>query len=489
MAEEARRPSRPRLKDPRFLAYQEGRRDHWDRVAHLPSARAWAGRYYHARLREIYAHNVTPGCRVLEIGCGCGDLLNYLRPSVGVGVDLSGEMVAAARRNFPHLYFLQADAHSLNLKGEFDYVILSDLVDDLWDVQLALERIRPHLHDRSRLVLNSYSRLWEPVLSLGEQLGLARPRLPQNWLTVEDLSGLLELTDYQVIRIWREILLPVRIPLVGDFFNKVLVRFWPLNHLALTNFMIARGPSSQSKAHKPARVSVIVPARNEAGNIPSVFDRTPSFPGGTELIFVEGHSQDETYRVIQSEIDRHPGTGARLIRQPGIGKGDAVRAGFAEASGDLLMILDADLSVPPEDLTRFYEALASGKGEFANGVRLVYPMESEAMRFFNLVGNKLFTMLFSWLLEQPVRDTLCGTKALWRHDYQRILQVDEDLPDLDPFGDFHLLLGAASLNLKFIEIPVRYRSRAYGETNIRRWRDGGLLLKMAFLAARRLKFV
>jgi glycosyltransferase involved in cell wall biosynthesis len=232
-----------------------------------------------------------------------------------------------------------------------------------------------------------------------------------------------------------------------------------------------------------------VPARNEAGNIPQIFARTPEMGRGTELIFVEGHSDDSTYSVIQQEISKHSDRRCELLRQTGVGKGDAVRLGFANASGEMLMILDADLTVPPEDLPRFYDVLCSGKGDFVNGVRLVYPMEERAMRYLNLVGNKLFSLAFSWLLGQPIKDTLCGTKVLWKDDYELIVANRAYFGDFDPFGDFDLLFGAAKLNQKIVGLPIRYRERTYGTTNIQRWKHGWLLLRMVHFAASRIKFI
>jgi glycosyltransferase involved in cell wall biosynthesis len=271
--------------------------------------------------------------------------------------------------------------------------------------------------------------------------------------------------------------------------NRWLVRFWPLYYLALTNFMIARRIPCGPPSVPPPRVSVIVPARNEAGNVPAIFDRVPEMGGGTEIVFVEGHSSDETYATAEAAIATRPQRRAKLLRQTGRGKGDAVRLGFTAAGGDVLMILDADLTVAPEDLPRFYDALVSGKGEFVNGVRLVYPMQAEAMRFFNLLGNKCFSWAFSWLLGQPIKDTLCGTKALWRNDYHALVANRAYFGDFDPFGDFDLLLGAAKLNLKIVDLPIRYRERTYGTTNISRWRHGWMLLKMVVFAAVKIKFV
>jgi SAM-dependent methyltransferase len=470
-------------------AFIARRREHWDNTAlQAGTDRKWA-RYYHTRLDEIFEHLVPAGLRVLEIGSSYGDLLAALRPSFGVGVDFSGEMLAIARSRHPHLHFVQADAHRLPVTGPFDAIILSDLVNDLWDVQEVFRELSRITHPGTRVVINTYSRLWETPLSMTARLDLARPRLHQNWLTVEDVSNLLGLSGFHVLRHWSEIMFPLGIPLVAGFLNRFLVRFWPFRHLALTNFIIARPVVCPDPGRPQPTVSVIIPTRNEAGNVDEIFRQVPEMGGGTELVFVEGHSRDNTYEEIERAVIEHPGRRTKLLKQRGEGKGDAVREGFAHADGDILMILDADMTVRPEDLPRFYEALASGNGEFINGVRLVYPMEDRAMRFFNLVGNKGFGMVFSWLIGRSVKDTLCGTKVLWKSHYESIAANRGYFGRLDPFGDFDLILGAAKLNLHIVDLPVRYRERQYGETNIRRWQHGWLLLRMALIAALRIKFV
>lgn len=474
--------------DPAATEYREARIRHWNAVADAGAGWNFAG-YYHRRLEDIYRFLVPPHSRVLEVGCGQGDLLAALQPSVGVGIDFSSGMLARARELHPQLRLFEADAHEFKLvEGPFDVVILSDLVNDLWDVQIVLERIRPLCVPHTRIILNFYSRVWEQPLTIAARLGLATRRLTQNWLTVEDVANLLNLTGLEVIRNWREILWPVRTPLVDGFFNRVVAKLWPFHHFAMTNFVIARPRVPVSATGRMPTVSVIVPARNESGNVARIFDRTPDMGGGTELVFVEGHSRDDTYEEIQRQIAARPGRPCKLMRQTGEGKGDAVRTGFAAATGDILMILDADLTVPPEDLPRFYEAIRSRKGEFINGVRLVYPMEKQAMRFVNFLGNKFFSLAFSWLLGQPIKDTLCGTKVLCKSDYDRIAANRSFFGDFDPFGDFDLIFGAARLNLKIVDLPIRYRERTYGTTNIRRWKHGWLLLRMVAFAARRLKF-
>ena len=471
------------------ISYQQSRLSHWDHVARqLDTWSGWGGNY-HRRLEAIFKFLVAPGQRVLELGCGRGDLLAALRPCVGVGVDFSEEMIQRAAQRHPQIRFIRQDVHTFNLDETFDVIILSDLVNDLWDVQAVFEKLAPVTVPHTRIILNSYSRLWELPLALVTRLGLAKPTLYQNWMTVEDITGLLSLANFEVIRTWQEIIWPVRTLLLDAFFNRLVVKIWPFSDLALTNFILARPRAQRQPLTEEPLVSVIVPARNEAGNIPQIFARTPEMGRGTELVFVEGHSKDDTYTAIEQQIAAHPDRCCKLLHQTGVGKGDAVRLGFSQASGDILMILDADLTVPPEDLPRFYEALRSGKGEFINGVRLVYPMEKEAMRFLNLLGNKFFSLAFSWLLGQPVKDTLCGTKALWKTDYEKIAGNRAYFGDFDPFGDFDLLFGATRLGLKIVDLPIRYRERTYGTTNIHRWKHGWLLLRMVLFAAGRIKFV
>jgi SAM-dependent methyltransferase len=465
--------------------YRQERLAHWDSVAVKRDSWGGWGAGYHGRLLEIYRFLVSPGLRILEIGCGEGDLLARLKPSRALGIDFSGEMLKRGRLKHPDVEFIQADAHDLSFINEqFDVIILSDAVNDLWDVQAVFQQIRRCCMPSSRVLVNFHSGLWQLPLAIAQWLNLAAPMLPQNWLTPVDARGMLGLAGFETIRAWHEILWPFG---YGSLFNRFVVRFWPFNQLALANFMIAR--LQPQPVAEPPSVSVVIPARNESGNVAAIFERMPRMAARTELIFVEGHSRDDTVSAIEREIAAHPELPARLFRQSGMGKADAVRLGFARATGDVLMILDADLTVPPEDLPRFLDALCSGQGEFVNGVRLVYPMEKQAMQGLNFLGNKLFSMAFSWILGQPLKDTLCGTKALWRKDYELIAANRGYFGEFDPFGDYDLIFGAAKLNRKIVDLPIRYRERSYGSTNISRWWHGSMLFRMVAVAAARLKFV
>jgi SAM-dependent methyltransferase len=443
-------------------------------------------RFYHRLLERYYRFLVPPGARVLEIGCGFGHLLASLQPARGVGIDFSPAVAERARALHPELEIHTAAAGEFAPHEKFDYIILSDLANDLPDVQSALEWLRKFATPRTRIVLNVFNYGWRPILAALERLGWKSPSLPQNWLSGADMRNLLHLAGWELVKQESHILCPARIPLLGELLNRWIAPLFPPFCLAL--FQVARlKPAIAEDVHYTC--SVIIPARNESGNIESAALRVPDMGKGTEIIFVEGGSGDNTWEEIERVQKTHPKRKITALKQQSKGKCGAVREAFDAATGDILFILDADLTVPPEQLTKFYEAVRSGAAEFVNGVRLVYPMQEEAMPFLNMLANQTFGRVFTWLLGQPIKDTLCGTKVLFRRDYLEIARNRAYFGDFDPFGDFDLLFGAAKLNLKIIDLPIRYQARTYGETNIHRWRHGWLLLRMLCFAAPRLKFI
>ena len=453
-------------------------------------------RYYYDCLTRILRVRVPPGERVLDLGCGAGHLLAALEPSHGVGIDLSGPAIRDARERHgsERLHFVEGDASDPALLaasgGPFDTILLVNVVTHLADVQATLEALHAVSHPRTRVLIYSYSRLWQPLLRLAEILGMKFRQPPEAWLPPEEIKAMLALADFEIVRDDAHLVCPVGIPLVAELVNRYLGRLPLVDALSLMFGIIAR--PAPVRAPAPAAeptVSVVIPCRNEAGHIAPLVANLPKLAAGSEFLFVEGNSTDDTAAVIERAVADHPELPLRFFRQPGKGKGDAVRFGFAQAKGDVLLILDSDLGVAPADVPKFVKALARGKCEMVNGSRLVYPMEGKAMRFLNLLANKFFALLFSWLLGQQVRDTLCGTKALWREDYLRIAANRAYFGDFDPFGDFDLLFGAARLNLRIADLAVRYHERTYGETNISRFSHGWLLLQMSAFAARKLKLL
>jgi SAM-dependent methyltransferase len=459
--------------------------------AQAPEADRWRrkNRYYYEEVERFVRFHVPRGASVLEIGCGTGDLLAALAPSRGVGIDISPKAVEIARSKHPGHTFLAGDAEDIPLSEPFDYIVLSDLIGYLDDVQRAFEQLNRVCRPRTRVILTYFNYLWEPVLRAGARLGIKRPQPDQNWLSLADLQNLLSLAGFQTVSMGYKVLLPVRVPLLSSLCNRVVANLPLLRKLCLVETIIAR-PAPVPVPEESRSCTVVIPARNEKGNIENAVRRTPEMGKHTEIVFVEGNSRDGTAEEIERVIAAYPDRDVKIVRQgSGVGKGDAVRKGFAAAIGDVLMILDADLTVPPEDLPKFLKALCSGRGEFVHGSRLVYPMEKQAMRFLNTLGNKFFSLAFTWLLDQRFKDTLCGTKVLYRRDYERIAAGRGYFGDFDPFGDFDLIFGAAKLDLKILEVPIRYRERTYGTTQISRFRHGWLLLRMCLFALRRIKLV
>lgn len=444
-------------------------------------------RYYYEDIKSFLRFNIEAGAKVLEVGCGTGELLDAVKPNLGVGLDISSEAVKLASERYPGLEFKIADIDKeINLAEKFDYIILSDLVGYLEDIQTSFSNLRGVCHERSRLIVTSYNNIWWPVLKFGELIGLKEKQPILNWIDKEDVINLMDLAGFEVIKKGRRLLFPKYLTLISRFFNKILANLPIINYFCLIEYFVLRPKlSGRSQAYS---VSVVIPARNEKGNIEDAVKRLPEMGLGTEIIFVEGNSTDDTLEEIKRVAENYKDKkNIKYFVQDKKGKYDAVRKGFANATGDILMILDADLTVEPEVLPKFYEIISSGLAEYAQGTRLIYPMEGSAMQFLNYLANKFFGASFSWLLGQYITDTLCGTKVLFKKDYEKIAANRKFFGDFDPFGDFDLIFGSAKLNLKFVELPIHYKERKYGTTNINRFSHGLILFRMLWVGIKKFK--
>lgn len=443
--------------------------------------------YYHSQLHELAKKIIPENASVLEIDSKGGETLASLQNKKKVGVVMDDVFLKYARSRNPKIQFISyKDFPSKLGNKKFDYILVSHALTEIEDVQMFLQRLKKFTYCNSRVVVFHFNYFWKPFLDFGERVGLKRfQKNVPNWLSQEDLNNLFFIESYEMVKNGRKFLCPYRLPIFSTFVNRYLSPLPMINSLCLINYAVYK----KTQVYKDYSVSIVIPARNEEGNMKGVLKTIPKLGKKTEVIFVEGHSKDDTYKVIKEEIEKYKGPlTAKLFKQEGVGKGDAVRRGFSKASNDLLMILDADLTVAPGELIKFYRAVAEGKADLVMGSRLVYPMEKEAMRTLNVFGNKLFSTLFTFLLDQKIKDTLCGTKVLLRKNYENIARNRKIFGDFDPFGDYDLIFGAAKLNMKIIEIPIRYKERSYGTTNISRFTHGWLLLKMVYFAAKNLKF-
>ncbi len=443
--------------------------------------------YYYEDLEHYLKFIIPKNKKIIELGCGTGETLAALKPANGVGVDFSSEMLKIAKKNFPEFAFLEQDIENPQITDHFDYIICSDVLGFLIDIQKFLENVKSICDNSTRIVFTYYNWFWQPILKLTELFNLKSKQPPQNWLNTDDLKSFLYLAGFEIIRTEKRFLFPIKIPLISFLINKYFAKLPLINNLCLVNYLIVRKtPSFIKKDHS---VSVIIPTKNEAGSIENAIKRMPKFGKSLEIIFVEGNSTDNTLEKIKEIKEKYQQThDIKYYIQNGKGKGDAVRKGFAHANNDILMILDGDLTVMPEELPKFYQTLISGKGDFINGSRLVYPLEKQSMQYLNMLANKFFSIMFSWILGQRIKDTLCGTKVMFKKDYQELAKNRDYFGNFDPFGDFDLIFGAFKMNLKIIDLPIRYQERKYGTTNISRFKHGWLLFKMLIFTLNKIKF-
>ena len=450
-------------------------------------------RYYYDLLARLLRFLVEPGKRVLFLRCHTGDLLAAVRPAYGVGLEISREMIAVAQQRNPAFTYVEGFPDTDGLaalvapeRGKFDYIIING-IDDTVDVQRALHNLRDLCNRHTRLIIPTYNHLWEPLVSLAELLGMKVPSLEQNWLSHSDIANLLTLSGYQWLGQRQIVLCPKYIPLISAFLNSFCARLPLLNRLCMTVTHVARLLPPPLRA-EDISVSVIIPCKDERGNIEDAVRRIPDLGRETEIIFCDDKSTDGTPDEVKRVQAAYPERNVRLEYGPGISKSKNVWTGFNAATGDVLAILDADLTTMPEELPYFIEAIASGAAEFVNGSRLIYPVPAAAMKTTNMIGNKFFSLSFSYLLNQRVKDTLCGTKVIWRTDWERIKPLLGTWGIEDRWGDYDLLFGAAKLNLRIIDLPVHYQERIYGTTKMTKvFQNGLIMLRMCWHGFLKLK--
>ena len=433
--------------------------DHWMRKS----------RYYHGYVYDRIQGMVPPGKAVLVYGAGTGDLLDRVKPGRGVGLNVAEELTRLAREKYPGHEFITVDVDEIRIPEGFhaDYVIMHNMLDLVYDIWAVLEHLRPALHEHSVIIVTTSNPLWSPLLKLGSMVGQRTPNSPRNYITNKDISSVLRLQGLDVVEEGMLLPVPRYVPLVSAFLNALVPHVPVLRYTGSTQYIVAR-PRVQ---RRPPKVSVIIPCHDEEDNIAQAIRRTPDMYAGTEVIVVNDGSRDRTVDAVKEVMTSDPRV--RLVStQRNQGKASAVKAGMDAATGDVVVILDADMTVMPEELPKFIHSLYQGTADFVNGTRLVYPMDKGAMSYRNYLGNKAFCFLASFIMRQRVSDTLCGTKAFFKGDYLHM-----PLQGRERWGDFDFLYSAARLKLRILEIPIHYQERVAGVSKMHVLRDGFLFLR------------
>jgi hypothetical protein len=456
-----------------------GLREHFNSVA--PEWDAWRARnrFFHERVRELVTGCVVPGRTVLDIGTGTGDTLAAVAPSEGLGLNLAEHLTDLAENKYPDLRFATVQTDTIEVPAGFapDYIVAVNLLDHSHDLFELIASLRAIVTERTLLVFITSNPLWAPLLRLASRLGRRIPESSRNFITNRDIASILNVLGFDAVE--EALALPVPLPLPGlaSVLNSVLPEVPLLRYTCSTQYIAAR----PRIVREELSVTVVVPCHNEEGNVAECVRRVPDMGSATEIVFVDDGSRDGTREAVLTAMESDPRV--RLMAyDTNHGKANAVRAGFESARHDVLVILDADMTVAPEDLPKFLLPLQAGTAEFVNGTRLVYPMDGGAMPMPNFIGNKVFCLLVSWVLRQRVSDTLCGTKALLRRDYDAM-----PLAGRDRWGDFDLLFGAAREKLRILEIPIHYRERVAGESKMNVLSDGPLFLSACLAGLRMLR--
>lgn len=454
--------------------------DFFDQLA--PQRDKWIAKnaYYYEELYCLHEWLVENNKRVLDIGCGTGNLLSRVKPKEGVGIDFSFEMVKIASQKFPEFNFQVMDGQHLEFNRKFDYILMSNLVGYVDDVWQTFRSLRSVCHERSRIVITNYNYFWQPVMALAEKLGRKMPDRIQNWLPQEFIEHFLYLNGFTVVKKGKFLHLPLKLGGLAKILNRLFAQIPLLNSLALIEYLVAQPVFLHEKTPTHKSVTVIVPTHQEMGNVDTIVDLMPQIGDKTELIFVNLPGTDGTADKIKQRMKSYTGKlKIKYLEQSAkTGKIGALRLGVKAASGEIILIYDADVTVPPQDLIKLYLALVEKKSDIINGTRLVYPTEKGAMRFINHLGNLIFARLFTWTLGQHFTDTLCGSKGFWKKDFLEFEKTKIPIDNLDRYGDFYLLMGAYRRNLKIAEVPVRYKTRRYGDTKLNRVLNGWQFLRI-----------
>lgn len=460
---------------------KENVKEHFDEIAKDYDKWKRKNAFYYQSIKSFVRQNVRPSGTVLEVGCGTGEILASTKPARGVGIDVSPEMIKLASQKYPQYQFISSSIEDFQSEEKFDYIILIDVLDHVFDIMDVFESIYKLCHPRTKIILTTINPWWEPILKIMEKLGAKMPEGPHNFIEKRNISKIIELLNFSSNYSGYLLLFPKYIPILSYLANTVGVRLWGLNKISSVQYMILQ-PSVMNQIDLQLGCSVIIPCHNEEGNIEEAIRRIPKMGKATEIIVVNDGSTDQTSERVR-RLEKEYRNLKLIDYSSNKGKGHAVKLGFEAATQEVLMILDADLSVVPEELPRFFNPLNKGLCQFVNGTRLIYPMEGQAMRTLNLLGNKMFGLMMTFITNQNLTDTLCGTKAFYKSDYPYFKM------GADRWGDFDLLFGAAKLGNRIIEVPVHYKERKFGRSKMKTFRHGVHLLRAMIKGFRYLVFI
>lgn len=357
---------------------------------------------------------------------------------------------------------------------KYDCIVLSDMFEVNDDILGLLKLLKKNLNNDGTILLTSITPIWDGVLSILEMLNLKNKSKKRSYIHLNKLSAVLDTINFQITGKRTRQYFPFKLFYFGNIINNFLEIILYFFNFGIRSYFTIKEIEDTAEKDVLSK-TIIVPAKNEEGNLNELINRIPYLGNNVEVIISCGISNDNTLGMAKSlKSDNFI---IKVIEQTSKGKANAVWEACEQSSNDLIAILDADLSVDPEELSSFFELIETKKCDFVNGTRLIYSMEKGSMRFINNFGNRLFQYVVSKIIRLPLTDSLCGTKVFKKNLYEKIKKWQSVVKIKDPFGDFDLLFAAAYSSQKIVEYPIHYRARKYGTTQIRRFKDGFKLIK------------
>lgn len=433
--------------------------------------------YYHNQLKQIFKDVIKENSKVLQIGYGLGDILAALYPKKGVSFDDDKDILAISRRRYPIFKFTDFNFNKNKVNDKFDYVIYPNSLEHFDDIQTVFENVYPALSRSSKVVVASVNPRWEQIFYILEKLKLKRPESSRNWLRIENIKNLLEVSGYKVIDSGFRIILPVSIPLISGIINKVIRNIKILSRFCVEQFVVAQ--KETFSINNNLSCSVVIPTYNQAELLEYCIESIPNVGKKMQIVVVDDASSDRTEQVMKSLSKKHHNIKYIRNERPQ-GEEKSLKIGIESVDLDIILTYDAKMSIPSSELVRFYNVLASKRADFVSGMRFIYPLEGQRLRQLTIIGNIIFSYLYSLFLNQRVFDPLCSIKGFYKKNYSKI-KISNNNTLLD------LLIKAAENKAKILEIPVHYSLESYLENKPHTLARLGILTKGVFYGIWRLK--
>tara|TARA_B110000977_G_scaffold125183_1_gene160299 strand:+ start:1495 stop:2904 length:1410 start_codon:yes stop_codon:yes gene_type:complete len=351
----------------------------------------------------------------------------------------------------------------INKNLNFDHIVIADIEHQKFITKNLID-LNEKIDNECRVIVLSKSIFWSTLINFYKKIKNIGPD-KNNFLPYSNLRKIFLNTNFEIVKNEKIIFFPFQFSLLTKFINQIF-RFPVLNFFCMINLTVLKKVQKKNYQAEGKKISFIIPCKNEGGNIKFFYEKIINSTINAEFLFGNDNSSDNTLDEIKKLQQAIPNKEIKIYDGPGVCKSENVYKGINLASGEIILIYDADLTVSFDDLVNSINLLLKTDADFINCTRMIMPQQKNAMKFLNFYGNLFFAFLFSILFKQKITDTLCGTKIFFKKDWEQIKKYNNTWGAKDLWGDFDLLLGAYKNNLKIVENPISYTDRKEDETKM-----------------------